>query len=65
MGAAVTQQVMGLIIGSFSRGAAGAPPKAFHWAFLFPVTGLAIAIVLFLFARDYAEKTEYEVSIKR
>jgi len=65
MGAAVTQQVMGLIIGSFGRGAAGAPPKAFHWAFLFPVTGLAIAIVLFLFARDYAEKTEYEVSIKR
>jgi sugar phosphate permease len=56
MGAAVTQQVMGLIIGSFGRGAAGAPSEAFHRAFLFPVAGLAVAIVLFLFARDYGEK---------
>jgi hypothetical protein len=57
MGAAVTQQVMGLIIGSFGRGVAGTPPAAFHAAFLFPVVGLAAAIVLYLFARDYSEKS--------
>ncbi|TWJ19035.1 MFS transporter [Geobacter argillaceus] len=55
MGAAVTQHVMGLIIGSFPRGADGATPQAFHSAFLFPVVGLAVAIVLYLFARDYSE----------
>ena len=53
MGAAITQQVMGLIIGSYGRIAAGAPPQAYHAAFLFPVTCLTIAIVLFVFARDY------------
>ncbi len=53
MGAAVTQQVMGLIIGSYGRIAVGAPPQAYHAAFLFPVTCLAIAIVLFMFAREY------------
>lgn len=56
MGAAVTQQVMGVIVGSFGRGAAGAPSAAFHVAFLFPVAGLAIAIIAFFFARDYSEK---------
>jgi hypothetical protein len=56
MGAAVTQQVMGLIVGSFGRGTAGAPPQAFHAAFLFPVAGLAAAIVLYLCARDYSGK---------
>jgi len=53
MGAAITQQVMGLIIGSYARGALGATPQAYHAAFLFPVVALAIAIVLFLFAREY------------
>lgn len=56
MGAAITQQVMGLIIGSYARGALGAPPQAYHAAFLFPVIMLALAIVLFLFARDFSEK---------
>lgn len=56
MGAASTQQIMGVIVGSFGRTALGAPPRAFHAAFLFPISGLAIAIVLFLFARDYWEK---------
>jgi uncharacterized membrane protein YuzA (DUF378 family) len=36
---------------------AGTPPAAFHAAFLFPVVGLAGAIVLYLFARDYSEKS--------
>uniref|UniRef100_A0A831U1R3 MFS transporter n=1 Tax=Geobacter metallireducens TaxID=28232 RepID=A0A831U1R3_GEOME len=56
MGAAVTQQVMGVIVGSFGRGAAGAAPAAYHAAFLFPVAGLAVAVAAYLFARDYSEK---------
>ncbi|CAG0955169.1 putative sulfoacetate transporter SauU [Geobacteraceae bacterium] len=56
MGAAVTQQLMGVIVGSYGRGAAGASPAAYHAAFLFPVVGLAVAIVAYLFARDYSEK---------
>jgi predicted MFS family arabinose efflux permease len=57
MGAAVTQQTMGIIIGSLSGTARAAElPGAFHSAFLFPVAGLAISIVLFTAARDYYEK---------
>jgi len=56
MGAAVTQQVMGMIVGAFGRESTGSLPRAFHLAFLFPVCGLACAIVLYLFARDYSEK---------
>ncbi|HTG80741.1 MAG TPA: MFS transporter, partial [Geobacteraceae bacterium] len=56
MGAAVTQQVMGVIIGTLGREATGSLPRAFHLAFLFPVCGLACAIVLYLFARDYSDK---------
>ncbi|NVN92684.1 MAG: MFS transporter [Desulfuromonadales bacterium] len=55
LGAAVTQQVMGLIVGSFTPLAMGAPPQAFRAAFCFPVIGLAMAIVMFLFARDYSD----------
>jgi sugar phosphate permease len=55
LGAAVTQQIMGAIIGSYSPVATGAPPQAFRAAFSFPVIGLAIAIVMFLFARDYSD----------
>lgn len=55
LGAAVTQQVMGVIVGSFAPVAAGAPPQAFRAAFCFPVAGLALAIVMFLFARDYSD----------
>jgi sugar phosphate permease len=54
LGAAVTQQIMGVIIGSYGGIAAGAPPQAFRAAFSFPVIGLAVAIVMFLFARDYS-----------
>jgi sugar phosphate permease len=56
MGAAAAQQVMGIIVGSYGRGASGIPPLAFHVAFLLPVVCLAIAIILFLFARDYTER---------
>ncbi|HWR92213.1 MAG TPA: hypothetical protein VN300_07285, partial [Desulfobacterales bacterium] len=55
MGAAATQQVMGVIIGSWDRPAGGVTPTAFHMAFLLPVVCLAAAILLFLPARDYGE----------
>ncbi|MBK5276470.1 MAG: MFS transporter [Desulfuromonadales bacterium] len=56
MGAASTQQVMGLIVGSYGRNANGSPPPAFHAAFLLPVVCLAFAIMLFLCARDYTDR---------
>jgi len=56
MGAASTQQIMGLIVGSFGRSAAGSSPVAFHTAFLLPIVCLVFAIVLFLGARDYTER---------
>jgi hypothetical protein len=55
MGAATTQQVMGIIIGASGRTDAGSLPAGFHAAFLLPVAGLALALVLFSFARDYTE----------
>lgn len=55
LGAAVTQQAMGVIIGMRSGGN-GASPEAFHAAFLFPIIGLALSILLFRYARDYSEK---------
>jgi hypothetical protein len=55
MGAATTQQAMGIIIGAGDRTTAGTPPAGFHAAFLLPVACLALAFVLFTFARDYTE----------
>ncbi|ACM19536.1 membrane protein, major facilitator superfamily [Geotalea daltonii FRC-32] len=54
MGAAMTQHVMGLVVGGLKQGAGGIP-QAFHGAFVFPVAGLAVAIFLFFFAMDYSE----------
>lgn len=51
-GAATVQQAMGLVIGRFPRSAAGYPAAAYHSAFLIPVCGLAVAVLLFLFVRD-------------
>ena len=56
MGAASTQQVMGVILGSFGKLTPGAPAQAYHAAFQCPVGALAVAIALFFFARDYWEK---------
>lgn len=53
MGAAVTQQVMGVVIGSFGGAAGALSARAFHFAFLLPVTGLVMAIISYAFARDY------------
>jgi MFS family permease len=56
MGAATTQQVMGIIVGAGSSSTTAVPPAAFHTAFLLPVACLVIAIVLFAYARDYTER---------
>ena len=56
MGAAVTQQVMGVIVGSFGTMVGGnISAGAFHTAFLFPLTGLALAIALYTRAREYGQ----------
>lgn len=47
MGAAVTQHLMGLIIEYMGKGGA-MTPHSFHVAFLFPMIGLAAAILLYL-----------------
>jgi len=47
MGAAVTQHLMGLIIEHFSYGGA-MTPHSFHVAFLLPLIGLVLAILLYL-----------------
>lgn len=55
MGAATTQQIMGIIIGAFGSTDAGTPQAGYHAAFLLPVVCLALAIVMFAFARDYTD----------
>jgi sugar phosphate permease len=56
MGAATTQQAMGIIIGASNRSTAAVQPAALHTAFLLPVVCLSAAIMLFLCARDYSEQ---------
>ncbi len=53
MGAAVIQQVMGVIVGSYGDVAGSISAEAFHAAFMFPMAGLAIAIVLYSRVREY------------
>lgn len=55
MGAAITQQAMGVIIDLRAAGN-HVSPEAFHSAFLFPIVGLALSILLFRHAVDYWEK---------
>lgn len=49
MGAALTQQVMGHVLGP---GSAPGVARTFHGAFLFPAGGLALAWFCYLFCRD-------------
>ena len=56
MGAAITQQIMGIIIGACDGPEASAHSAAMHTAFFFPVVALALMIMLFMFAADYWEK---------
>lgn len=53
MGAAVTQQLMGVVIGAV-RGNGGTAAHAFHGAFLLPVVLLAAAVLVYLCAGDYS-----------
>jgi predicted MFS family arabinose efflux permease len=52
LGAAVTQQVMGVIIGAQTPAGTTPPPAAYHSAFLLPIVGLVLAIGLYTFAHD-------------
>ena len=52
LGAAVTQQVMGIIIGAQTPPGATPPATAYHSAFLLPIIGLVLAIALYTLARD-------------
>ncbi len=55
MGAAVTQQVMGGIIGSYGGVAGNISAAGLHTAFIFPVAGLAFSIILYSGAREYGQ----------
>lgn len=55
MGAAVTQQVMGIIVGSYGDMAVGISAGALHTAFIFPIVGLALSIALYSRAREYGQ----------
>ncbi len=51
MGAAVTQHFMGLIIEYLGKGG-GMTAQSFHVAFLFPMIGLTVTILLYLPVKD-------------
>jgi sugar phosphate permease len=55
MGAAVTQQIMGVIVGSYGNTAGSISAGALHTAFVFPIVGLALSIVLYSRAREYVQ----------
>lgn len=55
MGAAVTQQVMGIIVGSYGDATGSMSATALHSAFLFPVVGLALSIILYSRAEEYGK----------
>ena len=52
MGAAAVQQLMGYVIERYPKGANGYPPQAYHRAFLIPIGGLLLALLLFTQARE-------------
>jgi sugar phosphate permease len=52
MGAAVTQHLMGVIIGHSGNLLGTLKPQAFHSAFLMPIVGLAVAILVYLPSKD-------------
>jgi sugar phosphate permease len=53
LGAAAAQHAMGLYIHSFPRGASGYPATAYHGAFLMPICGLTLTVILFACNRSY------------
>jgi sugar phosphate permease len=62
MGAAVTQQVMGIIVGSYDNVGGGQTDAALHAAFLFPVVGLVLSIILYSRAGEYGKLGETAAS---
>jgi sugar phosphate permease len=56
LGAAVTQQVMGMIIGAQTPLGLTPPPAAYHSAFLLPIVGLVVAIGLYTLAHDTSKR---------
>ena len=55
MGAAVTQQVMGIIVGSYGDKVGSISAAGLHTAFMFPIAGLALSIILYSRAREYVQ----------
>ena len=55
MGAAVSQQVMGVIVGSYGDAAGSISAAALHTAFMFPIAALALSIILYSYAREYGQ----------
>lgn len=55
MGAAVTQQVMGIVVGWSGGGSGAISATALHTAFAFPVIGLAVAMVCYSRAGEYGQ----------
>ena len=55
MGAAVTQQVMGVVVGAYDNTAGSVSAAGLHTAFIFPVVSLAFSIVLYTRAREYGQ----------
>ncbi len=55
MGAAVTQQVMGVIVGAYGDAAGGISAGALHAAFIFPMACLALSLALYSRAREYGQ----------
>jgi sugar phosphate permease len=58
MGAAVTQQVMGVVVGSHGEAGGHLSGAALHSAFLFPVISLALSIILYSRAGEYGRLNE-------
>jgi sugar phosphate permease len=51
-GVAVSQLVVGIVLDRFPHTSGGYSAAAYHHAFLFPFCGLALSILLFVFAED-------------
>ena len=51
-GVAVSQLVVGIVLDRFPHTSGGYSAAAYHQAFLFPFCGLALSILLFVFAKD-------------
>ncbi|MDD2898064.1 MAG: MFS transporter [Desulfuromonadaceae bacterium] len=55
MGAAVTQQIMGVIVGSYGGSAGRISAEGLHTAFMFPITALVLSILLYSRSREYGQ----------